>query len=159
MPKWLACASCARRNSTREQCHLSVGGFEAGLDLRRRGGALNALHEVCLGAVRAKELAVRILAQEQRGLFAPVPASRSCRTTRGARQDSTATLRSDNMSRLFSVVHDRVGLHQRSRAIWRRDTGLGHNTTGWHRTEGLELRVYQREQEQWAADEIRLWWS
>lgn len=89
--------------------------------------------EVCLGAVRARELAVRVL-DGNNGALCTSTGSRSCRTTRGARQDSTATLRSDNMSRLFSVVHDRVGLHQRSRAIGRRDTGLGHNTTGWHRT-------------------------
>jgi hypothetical protein len=91
--------------------------------------------QVRLGAVRARKLAIGILDGNDGVLRSRGAGSGSSRTAGSAGQDATATLRSNDVSRLLSVLHDTVGLHQRARTVGRRDAGLAHETARRHGTQ------------------------
>jgi hypothetical protein len=90
--------------------------------------------KVGLSAVRAREFAISILDGDHGILVGASPSSRSGRSTRGAGQDATAALRSNNMCGLLAIGKHRVGLHHRVGAIRRRDSRLRHQTAGRHRS-------------------------
>lgn len=109
--------------------------------------------KVCLGAVRARKLAVRILLRNLR-LRVACSGSGCRRASRSARQNSTPSLRADDVSRLIALrkEHGRLG-HEWALAVRRVHAGLRHHasrrhgpedrrhtpTRGWRRGDRLRM--------------------
>lgn len=91
--------------------------------------------QIGLGAVRARKLAIGILDGNDRVLCSRGTGGGSSRATRGAGQDTSATLRAYHMSRLLRVAQDTVVGHERTRPVGRADAILAHETTGRHGTQ------------------------
>lgn len=89
--------------------------------------------QICLGAVRTRKLAVGILDGDNIAL-GPSSSSGSSRSTGGTGQNTTTTLRSNNVGGMVTLSKHGVGLHQRAVTIRRRNSRLGHDATRWHRT-------------------------
>lgn len=87
--------------------------------------------EVSLSAVRARELSIGILDGNNSVLRAS-SSGLSSRASRSTRQYSSAALRSNNVGWLLTILEDGVGLHERTRAVRRGYTRLGHDAAGGH---------------------------
>jgi hypothetical protein len=87
--------------------------------------------KISLGAVRARELSIGIFDGDNSVLRAG-SCSLSSRSSGSTGQDSSTTLRSNNVSGLIAFLKDGVGLHEGTRAVGRGHAGLGHNATGGH---------------------------
>lgn len=91
--------------------------------------------KIGLRAVRAGEFPIRILDGDNGALGGAGPGSGSGRSSRGAGKDASAALGADNMRRLVTVLHDRIGLHHGAGSVGRRDTGLRHDAARRHRAQ------------------------
>lgn len=100
--------------------------------------------QVRLGAVRARELAIGILDGNDGVLRGRGASSGSGRSAGSAGQDATAALRTNNVSRLLSILEDAVGLHQGAGSVGRRDAGLAHETARRHGTQDRRAATTSR---------------
>lgn len=87
--------------------------------------------EVSLCAVRARKFAVSVL-HGNHSVLGTSTSSGGSRSAWGTGKDTASSLRANNVSRRLALRHNGGRLHKRSRAIRRRDTGLGHNATRRH---------------------------
>lgn len=109
-----------------------TGGNGANIGLTAQEVALQMLSmEVSLCAVRAGEFSISVL-DRNNSVLGACSSGLSSRASRSTRQDSPAALGSNNVSGLLTIVDDGVGLHERTGAVGRGYTGLGHNATGGH---------------------------
>lgn len=104
--------------------------------------------EIGLGAVRAGEFSVCILDRDD-GVLCASSRSLSSRPSGSAGQDSTTSLRSNNVGRLLAVLEERVGLHQRTGAIRRSHTRLGHEATRRHGAQDGRTTSANRRRSNW----------
>lgn len=109
---------------------VSLGGLNWGI-LTTQEMTLQVLGvEVSLGAVRARELAVRILDGND-GALCVARASRSGgRASRSAGKDAAAALRANHVSRLVAIAH--TSRENGARSVGRVHAGLRHDATSRH---------------------------
>ena len=114
--------------------------------------------QVCLGAVRARELAVRILDRNNGALRRTGSGGGGGRPAGSAGKNAPAALRAHDVGWLLRVLKDRVGLHQRTGTIRRGDAGLRHDAAGGHRAQDGRPAAADGSREQWAAGATRPSW-
>lgn len=91
--------------------------------------------QVRLGAVRAREFAIGILDRDNSVLCSRSTGGGSSGAAGGAGQNASAALRANNMGRLFTLAHDAVLGHHRTRTVGRANAILAHEATRRHRAQ------------------------